>query len=119
MEIREAQNIVKEFSERNGWEDFPNIDKIDHLHEELIEVSQYLRYKSKEERIIFVKDNSDLFTEEMGDVMFGLCRLANQLNIDLNDGFEMTKEKVFKKYNDKKAESNIVTKGSLGNNSEN
>jgi len=116
MEIAEAQKIVKKFSERNGWEDSPNIDKIDHLHEELVEISQHLRYKNKEERIKFVKNNIDLFTGEMGDMMFDLCRLANQLNVDLTKGFKMTKTKVFEKYNGNKSENNIITKDSLGNN---
>jgi len=39
--IKEFQKIVKEFAERNSWKDFPNIDKIDHLHEELVEISPY------------------------------------------------------------------------------
>ena len=119
MEIKEAQGVVKEFSERNGWEDFPNIDKIDHLHEELVEVSQYLRYKNKEERIKFVKDNKDLFTNEIGDIMFGLCRLSNQLGVDLTEGFEKTKDKAFEKYRGKKSEVNIIDKKSLGNNNDN
>ncbi len=43
--IKECQKIVKEFADRNSWKDFPNIDKIDHLHEELVEISQHIRYK--------------------------------------------------------------------------
>ena len=44
--IKEAQKLVKDFAERNNWSDSPNVDKFDHLHEELIEMSQHLRYKS-------------------------------------------------------------------------
>jgi len=119
MGIREAQKIVKEFSERNGWEDLPNIDKIDHLHEELVEISQHLRYKNQEERIKFIKENNDLFTGEVGDVLFGLCRLANQLGVDLAEGFKKTKTKAFIKYEGKELETNIITEGSLGNNDDN
>jgi len=43
----------------------------------------------------------------MGDLLFGLCRLANQLGIDLEDGFLQTKEKVFTKYDKKGDETNI------------
>ena len=34
--IKEAQDFVKNFAEQKGWKDYPNIDKFDHLHEELI-----------------------------------------------------------------------------------
>ncbi len=107
MQISEAQNIVKTWSERNGWEDIPNIDKFDHLHEELIEMSQHLRYKSESERVEFVKNHQDYFTAEMGDLLFGVCRLANQLGINLEEGFFITKEKAEAKYGPGAKESNI------------
>ena len=43
--MKDAQKLVKQFAENNQWKDEPNIDKFDHLHEELIEMSQHLRYK--------------------------------------------------------------------------
>ncbi|MFZ6015570.1 MAG: hypothetical protein ACOYUZ_04430 [Patescibacteria group bacterium] len=98
MKITDAQKKVKDFAKRNHWKDVPNIDKFDHIHEELIEMSQYLRYKSERERIKYVKDNQDYFTKEMGDLLFGICRLANQLNVDLEAGFELTVAKALKKY---------------------
>ena len=36
--VSEAQKFVKEFALKNGWKDDPNIDKFDHLHEELLEM---------------------------------------------------------------------------------
>jgi len=98
MQITEAQNIVKTWTERNGWKDIPNIDKFDHIHEELVEMSQHLRYKSEQERIDYISNNKDYFTAEMGDLLFGICRLANQLDIDLEAGFNLTKEKAEQKY---------------------
>lgn len=66
MTLAEAQQIVKNWSKSNGWQDIPNIDKFDHLHEELIEMSQHLRYKSEPERIEYAKNHQDYFTAEMG-----------------------------------------------------
>lgn len=111
MTLKEAQKVVKSFAEKNQWKDVPNIDKFDHLHEELIEMSRHLRYKSEVERIKFVEENRNMFTSEMGDLLFGLCRLANQLGVDLEDGFMQTQEKVFKKYDQKGNETNIVRQG--------
>lgn len=108
--IKELQKIVKEFAERNSWEDFPNIDKIDHLHEELVEISQYIRYKSKEEIQEFVNKNKELFEEEIGDLFFGTIRLANQFDVDLEKAFEITRKKAFEKYKDQKKEINIIRK---------
>jgi len=110
MQISEAQQIVKDWAARNGWQDIPNIDKFDHIHEELIELSQHLRYKSEAERVDYVKNNQDYFIAEMGDLFFGVCRLANQLGVDLEKGFLLTKDKARQKYQSGK-ESNVPWSG--------
>ena len=38
LSIKEAQEFVRDFTRKNKWKDVPNIDKFDHLHEELIEM---------------------------------------------------------------------------------
>lgn len=53
--IKEAQKLVKDFAVRNDWKDVPNIDKFDHLHEELLEMSQHLRYKEKKKELNLLK----------------------------------------------------------------
>ena len=108
--MKESQALVKFFAERNQWKDIPNVDKFDHLHEELIEMSQHLRYKSEEERIQFVKQNKDIFIDGIGDLFFGLCRLANQLDVDVEEAFNMVKDEILVKYDHKDSENNIVRK---------
>ena len=107
--MKEAQKLVKSFAERNNWKDTPNIDKFDHLHEELIEISQHLRYKSEEERKKFVKENREVFKDGIGDLFFGLCRLANQLDVNIEDAFNKVKKEILSKYN-KNPENNVVRK---------
>lgn len=68
--LKNAQKLVKDFAKRNNWKDFPNIDKFDHLHEELIAMSQHLRYKSKKECEEFVKENKAIFEDGVGDLFF-------------------------------------------------
>ena len=41
MKIKEAQKFVKNFALNQNWDDHPNVDKFDHLHEELIEMSKF------------------------------------------------------------------------------
>jgi NTP pyrophosphatase (non-canonical NTP hydrolase) len=106
--IKEAQKLVKDFTKRNKWKDVPNIDKFDHLHEELLEMSQYLRYKDEKERIEFVKNNKMIFKDGIGDLFFATCRLANQLEIDIEDAFNMVSKEILKKYNGKDIENNII-----------
>ena len=102
--------MIKTFAKRNQWKDVPNIDKFDHLHEELLEMSQYLRYKSEKERINFVKENKEIFVDGIGDLFFAMCRLANQLGVDIEEAFNLVKDSVFAKYNHKNSENNITHK---------
>lgn len=106
--INEAQNFVKDFAKRNNWSDEPNIDKFDHLHEELIEMSQHLRYKSKEERQKIIQEKKEIFVDGIGDLFFALCRLANQLGVDIKEAFNQVKQEILEKYNHKNPENNII-----------
>ncbi|MDD5252087.1 MAG: hypothetical protein PHT12_05660 [Patescibacteria group bacterium] len=106
--MKDAQTVVKAFAERNGWRDVPNVDKFDHLHEELIEMSQHLRYKSEEERLQCIKDKKEIFVDGVGDLFFGLCRLANQLDVDIEEAFNLVKDGILAKYDHREAENNIT-----------
>jgi len=106
--IKDAQKLVKYFAERNGWKDSPNVDKFDHLHEELIEMSKFLRYKSEEERIKIIEEKKEVFMDGIGDLFFGLCRLANQLNVDVEEAFNFVKKDILDKYNHKNSENKLI-----------
>ena len=106
--IRDAQKLVKEFSIRNKWKDVPNIDKFDHLHEELLEMSKYLRYKDEKDRISFVKNNKMVFKDGIGDLFFATCRLANQLGVDIEDAFNMVQREILEKYNSSSLECKVL-----------
>ena len=108
--IRDAQKLVSDFAKRNHWPDLPNVDKFDHLHEELIEMSQYLRYKTQKERIKIIKENKKVFTDGIGDLFFGTCRLANQLGVDIEDAFNLVQKEILSKYNHQQPENNLVKK---------
>ncbi len=106
--IKDAQKLVKRFAKDNKWRDFPNIDKFDHLHEELIEMSKLLRYKDEKERITTIREKKDEFEDGIGDLFFALCRLANQLNIDVEKAFNLVSKRILAKYNGKKSEKKVV-----------
>ena len=100
--MRDAQRLVKEFAESMGSDDAPTIDKFDHLHEELIEMSKHLRYKNEIERNILIKAKKEVFTDGIGDLFFALCRLANQLDVDIEDAFNMVHPHITSRYGGKK-----------------
>ncbi|MBI4085223.1 MAG: hypothetical protein HY432_01815 [Candidatus Liptonbacteria bacterium] len=102
--IKEAQKFLKDFAKNNGWKDEPNIDKFDHLHEELIELSQLLRYKSRKEMRKTIKQNKAEFVDGVGDLLFGICRLANQLGVDLESAFNIASEDIARRYKGSKSE---------------
>lgn len=103
--IQDAQKFVSQFAINNKWKDEPNIDKFDHLHEELIEMSKILRYKSLEERKQAIIDNHDELLDGIGDLFFALCRLSNQLNLDITEAFNTVKERIVARYNDQNPET--------------
>ena len=110
MKISEAQKLVRKFAKKNSWKDEPNIDKFDHVHEELIEMSQYLRYKSVKERKEAVRGNREVFEDGIGDVLFSVLRLSNQLGIDAEKAFNKSARIITKKYSKTGKESKIVSK---------
>jgi NTP pyrophosphatase (non-canonical NTP hydrolase) len=105
VKISDAQTFVRNFAKSNKWSDEPNIDKFDHLHEELIEMSKVLRYKSSSEMKAKIKEDRDLFEDGIGDLFFGLCRLANQLDVDVTKSFNLVSSRILAKYKNKKDES--------------
>ena len=106
--LRGAQALVKKFALRNHWKDLPNVDKFDHLHEELIEMSQHLRYKNEKERVKIIKEEKEIFVDGIGDLFFGTCRLANQLGVDIEAAFNMVQKDILTKYNHRKAENKLI-----------
>lgn len=105
IKISEAQKLVKNFAKSNKWKDEPNIDKFDHLHEELIEMSRHLRYKKVDEMRKYIKENNDIFVDGIGDLFFALCRLGNQLGVNIEDAINLVSTRIISKYKNKKDES--------------
>jgi len=71
-------------------------------------MSQLLRYKSEEERIITIQEKKEEFIDGIGDLFFAMCRLANQLDVDIEEAFNLVKDPILAKYNHTNVENNIV-----------
>lgn len=106
--FKDAQKKVKEFAERNNWVDEPNIDKFEHVHQEVSEMARLFLYKTPEQMRQIRKEKSDEVESEFGDLLFVITRLANQFDLDMEECFNKAHQKIFKKYEEKKAEHKIV-----------
>lgn len=106
--FKDAQKKVKEFALRNGWSDDPNIDKIEHTHQELSEIARLFLYKNAQEMKQIRREKSDEVESEFGDLLFAITRLCNQFEIDMEKCFNKAHQKIFKKYCDREQEDKIV-----------
>ena len=73
-------------------------------------MSQHLRYKTGQEKNRYVQTNKEIFVDGIGDLFFGLCRLANQLDVDIEEAFNLVKDEILNKYKHNNPENNIVKK---------
>jgi tRNA-binding protein len=115
--LAEAQQFVKDFAIRNQWSDHPNIDKFDHLHEELVEMSKLLRYQDEGQRLDTIHQQHDQFVDGIGDLLFALCRLANQLEVDLTEAFNSVATPIANRYTKQDGE-HIKNRQPMANNIE-
>jgi NTP pyrophosphatase (non-canonical NTP hydrolase) len=94
--IKEAQEFVKNFSEDRNWQR-PPTEVLIHLMEELGEVARNVlnmkNYGGKHDTN--AKENME---EELGDVLWLLLKLSNEVKIDLEKSFEKVIEKNSEKY---------------------
>lgn len=102
MKIYEAQKFVKNFVRENKWEDTLTIDKFDHIHEELCELSSRIRYRSRSEIEKETNENKYIFEDGIGDLLFATFRLCNQLGVDAEKSFEKSAKCIAQRYNGKR-----------------
>lgn len=60
--------------------------------------------------INLLSNHKDIFEDGIGDTLFALCRLANQLGIDMTKSFNLVSKRILDKYNSKGKETKIIKK---------
>ena len=61
--------------------------------------------------INLLSNHKDIFEDGIGDTLFALCRLANQLGIDMTKSFNLVSKRILDKYyNNKGVETKIIKK---------
>ena len=93
MNIKEAQDKIKEFDIARGWEDNWNIkDLLLNITEEGGEVWNLIKWIDDEKQKKVVEENKGEVENYIGDTLFLLLKIANQTKVDsekaLNDTLE-------------------------------
>lgn len=107
--IQEIKNYVKKYCEDRDWDQFHSPKELAiGLITEASEVLEHFRFKSNEEMESFFEDSKkrEDIEDEMADVLYFLCRLAQKYNVDLSESFKRKMIKSEKKYPIEKAKGN-------------
>jgi NTP pyrophosphatase (non-canonical NTP hydrolase) len=91
MDIKEAQNKVDEWIKNTKTGYFSELTNMAILTEEVGEVARIMS-RTYGEQSFKDSDHKDL-ADELADVFWVLCAIANQTNIDLTKAFEKNIEK--------------------------
>ena len=96
MKVSEAQMLVDDYikSFKEGY--FPPYTNLVRLMEEVGELSKEFNHNFGPLKKIDKSSNARL-VDELGDVFFAICVLANQLDIELKDALELTLRKYQKR----------------------
>ncbi len=91
MEIKEAQEKIKEFDMVRGWEDNWNIkDLLLNITEEGGEIWNLIKWIDDEKQKKIVGEKKDEVSDYVGDTMFLLLKIANQSKVDASQAFQNT-----------------------------
>ncbi len=91
MKIEEAQDKIKGFDEARGWENEWNVkDLLLNITEEGGEMWNLIKWIGDDKQKEVVKENKAEAEDYVGDTLFLILKLANQMEIDASDSLQKT-----------------------------
>ena len=91
MEIKEAQDKIREFDKARGWEDNWNFkDLLLNITEETGEVWNLVKWINDEKQKKVVEGKKEEVADYIGDAMFLILKLANQSKVDASQSLQNT-----------------------------
>ena len=93
MTIQELQVKVDNWIKKYGVRYFNELTNMALLTEEVGELSRHMARRYGEQNYKKEVDGVSLIKEEMGDILFVLTCLSNQMNIDLEECFDISMRK--------------------------
>jgi NTP pyrophosphatase (non-canonical NTP hydrolase) len=83
MELNELQNMIKEFDKAREWDSHWNIkDLCLNMNEEIGEMWHLIKWVNDEKQKEVVKSNKKEAGNFIGDMIFLILKVANQLGVD-------------------------------------
>ncbi|MBU0894731.1 MAG: hypothetical protein KKF48_00510 [Nanoarchaeota archaeon] len=91
MDIKELQNKLKEFDKARGWENDWNIkDLLLNITEEGGELWDLIKWIDTEKQKEVIKEKKEEASDYIGDSLFILLKMANQMDIDAQKALNET-----------------------------
>ncbi len=91
MEIKEAQNNIREFDEARGWGDSWDLkDLMLNIGEEMGELWSLVKWIDNEKQKKVISENKAEVQDFLGDTLFLLLKIANQTKTDAQAGLDAT-----------------------------
>ena len=91
MEIKRAQDKIKEFDEARGWQDNWNFkDLLLNITEETGEAWNLVKWVDEEKQKKIVSEKKREVSDYVGDTMFLLLKIANQSKVDVEQALQNT-----------------------------
>ena len=98
MEIKEAQNKIKQFDIARGWENNWNLKDLSlNITEEVGEFWSLIKWIDDEKQREVIKDKKEEASDFIGDTLFLLLKLSNQMNIEASQSLQNTLEEYEKR----------------------
>jgi len=86
--LQDCQNEVKEFDSNRKWDYFYPLEIFANLNEEIGEIWQRIAWVSVEKKKELAIQHKREIEDNVGDLLFLVFKLANQLQVDCNIGFQ-------------------------------
>lgn len=91
MEIKEAQDKIREFDKARGWENCWDIkDLLLNITEEGGELWDLIKWIDEEKQKQILNEKRDEVSDYIGDTLFLLLKIANQTKVDAEKALEET-----------------------------
>ncbi len=91
MDINEAQAIIKKFDQLRGWDERWDIkDLCLNINEEIGELWHLIKWVEDEQQKKIVSEHQDEVIDFIGDMLFLVLKLANQLHVDSTRALSLT-----------------------------
>jgi NTP pyrophosphatase (non-canonical NTP hydrolase) len=91
MKIKEVQDKIREFDEARGWGEHWNIkDLLLNITEEGGEIWNLLKWIDDEKQKKIVNEHREEVSDYIGDTLFILLKIANQVKVDASQALQNT-----------------------------